>query len=69
MPYGKISDRTDFEKLDTDTRIKYWQTVLAESERLADDFANMVENNEGLDAVQAIEPIFINLNKAQDKLD
>ncbi|KPH95805.1 hypothetical protein AMS58_03755 [Pseudoalteromonas porphyrae] len=38
LPYGKIPDRTDFTKLDTDTRIKYWNTVFSETERLADAF-------------------------------
>ncbi len=57
LPYGKISDRSDFQKLDTDTRIKYWQTVLSESERLAEDFSKLVEKGTGLDQVQPIEPI------------
>lgn len=44
LPYGKISDRTDFEKLDEKTRIEYWTTVLEESHRLAEDFKGFVEN-------------------------
>ncbi|MGO4893502.1 patatin-like phospholipase family protein [Flavobacterium sp. W21_SRS_FM6] len=38
LPYGKIPDREDFTKLATDDRIKYWRTVLSETERLAEAF-------------------------------
>ncbi|MCG9710690.1 MULTISPECIES: patatin-like phospholipase family protein [unclassified Pseudoalteromonas] len=38
LPYGKIPDRKDFTELDADTRIKYWQQVFKETERLADAF-------------------------------
>lgn len=38
LPYGKIPDRNDFTDLDADTRIKYWNTVFSETEKLADDF-------------------------------
>ncbi|WP_133407054.1 patatin-like phospholipase family protein [Parashewanella tropica] len=38
LPYGKIPDRKDFETMDAKTRIKYWKTVLAETEKLAESF-------------------------------
>ncbi|MBV1910929.1 MAG: patatin-like phospholipase family protein [Kangiellaceae bacterium] len=57
LPFGKISDRSDFTKLDTTTRINYWKTVLMESERLADDFSNLIENRIGLETVKPIESI------------
>lgn len=38
LPYGNIPDRKDFTELDADTRIKYWQQVFKETERLADAF-------------------------------
>jgi len=57
LPYGKISDRTDFTKMDTDTRLKYWQTVLSESERLADDFAKLVDKGEAFNQIKPIESI------------
>ena len=38
LPYGKIPDRNDFTDLDADTRIKYWNTVFSETEKLADAF-------------------------------
>ena len=38
LPYGKIPDRNDFKDLDADTRIKYWNTVFSETEKLAEEF-------------------------------
>lgn len=52
LPYGKIPDRTDFETLDYSSRLAYWSTVLEKSERLADDFAALVEGGVGIDDVQ-----------------
>ena len=40
LPYGKIPDRNDFTNLDADTRIKYWNTVFSETEKLAEAFDN-----------------------------
>jgi len=57
LPYQKISDRKDFEVLDADSRIKYWQTVLDESHRMADDFQALVEKNQGIDRIIEIESI------------
>ena len=42
LPYGKIPDRKDFEDMDAETRIKYWHKVIRESDRLADEFLNVV---------------------------
>lgn len=56
LPYGKIPDRQDFRKMDYQTRVGYWQTVLKESDRLADDFANLVENRKGLEAIRPFHP-------------
>ncbi len=38
LPFQKIPDRNDFKNIDADTRIKYWQTVLRETDKLADHF-------------------------------
>lgn len=38
LPYQKIPDRNDFKDIDTDTRIKYWLSVLSDSDRLAEEF-------------------------------
>jgi hypothetical protein len=42
LPYGKIPDRNDFTDLDADTRIKYWNTVFSETEKLAEAFDKKV---------------------------
>jgi hypothetical protein len=44
LPYGKIPDRNDFTDLDADTRIKYWNTVFSETEKLAEVFDNKLNN-------------------------
>ena len=44
LPYGKIPDRKDFTELDADTRIKYWQQVFKETERLAEAFDAVCTN-------------------------
>ena len=43
LPYGKIPDRKDFENLDAEQRIRYWQTVISESDRLGEAFSTMLE--------------------------
>ncbi len=44
LPYGKIPDRNDFTDLDADTRIKYWNTVFSETEKLAEAFDKKLNN-------------------------
>jgi hypothetical protein len=57
LPFQKIPDRKDFETLDFATRQTYWQTVLKQSERLAEDFALMVESGRGIDSIRPIDEI------------
>ncbi|MEX0617785.1 MAG: patatin-like phospholipase family protein [Pseudohongiellaceae bacterium] len=52
LPYGKIPDRRDFRTLDFSARRSYWQAVLKESARLADDFAHLVETGDGIERIQ-----------------
>ncbi|MFC3121831.1 patatin-like phospholipase family protein [Agaribacter flavus] len=54
LPYGKIPDRRDFTEMDSEQRIPYWQRVIAESERLAEDFFEQIENDNVANFVQAI---------------
>lgn len=42
LPYKKIPDRTDFTTMDADTRIKYWEKVLTETDRMAEDFNDFI---------------------------
>jgi len=53
LPYSKIPDRKDFTEMDACTRIKYWKTVFQETERLAEAFHNLVENQ----AIETIKPL------------
>jgi len=46
LPYGKIPDRNDFTTMDADTRIQYWQTVLAETERLATSLDKVIQSQD-----------------------
>ncbi len=55
LPYGKISDRNDFEKLDAEDRVNYWQQVLMKSNDLAEEFAALVESGKGIDNIQRFE--------------
>jgi len=57
LPYGKISDRNDFKHFDTKTRIKYWHTILSESEKMANDFSRLVDKGIGVDKIQPIGSI------------
>ncbi|MCG8614208.1 MAG: patatin-like phospholipase family protein [Pseudomonadales bacterium] len=41
LPYGKIPDRKDFSNMDDNTRIKYWKTVIAETQRFGDELATL----------------------------
>lgn len=44
LPYGKIPDREDFTKMEPDQRIRYWSEVLEQTEKLADEFNNIINN-------------------------
>lgn len=57
LPFNKISDRTDFEKLDEKTRLDYWKTVLDKSHIMAEDFRKAVTTGEGLNKTIPIENI------------
>ncbi|MDT8427528.1 MAG: patatin-like phospholipase family protein [Pseudomonadales bacterium] len=52
LPYGKIPDRKDFQRMDDESRLKYWRQVLHESERLADEFAALIADGSGVDRLQ-----------------
>lgn len=54
LPFAKIPDRKDFEKLDATTRIKYWQTVISESDRLGECFADIYRKGTIMDVIQPL---------------
>lgn len=43
LPYGKIPDRKDFRTLETEQRIAFWRRALQETDRMADEFHEIVE--------------------------
>ncbi|MEC8373978.1 MAG: patatin-like phospholipase family protein [Pseudomonadota bacterium] len=54
LPYSKIPDRKDFEVLDASTRIKYWQTVLKETDRLGEYFMNTVHDGSLINSIKPL---------------
>lgn len=54
LPGGKITDRKDFSTSPDDERLARWQTVVDESERLADEFAELLDDHGKL--VDSLEP-------------
>lgn len=55
LPYGKIPDRRDFDRLSQQDRLDYWQTCLDESQRLADAFAEVLAANDPLRFVTPLD--------------
>lgn len=54
LPFSKIPDRNDFTNLDAQSRLKYWRTVLAESECLADEFSKILVSPD-INAIKLID--------------
>ncbi|MRI33203.1 hypothetical protein EOPP23_09425 [Endozoicomonas sp. OPT23] len=55
LPFGKIPDRNDFVKLSYDDRVEYWQTVIAESDRLGSVFMEWVDSGR---ISKKVKPLF-----------
>jgi len=55
LPFGKIPDRTDFQKLDHSSRLQYWEQALDQSRHIADEFAELVESSKGLDKIMPLQ--------------
>ncbi|RGP39527.1 hypothetical protein BPTFM16_02829 [Altererythrobacter insulae] len=55
LPFSKIPDRTDFTKLDANTRINYWQQVLTQTDILAECFHEFV-TKQGISQIKAFTP-------------
>jgi len=56
LPYGKLPDRKDFRRFESDdaTREAYWTKAMAESERLGDEFLRLAE---GEAIVERLQPL------------
>ena len=48
LPRGRLTDRDDFKQLDNKERQRIWKTVVAESNRLADEFEKILQNQSNL---------------------
>jgi hypothetical protein len=46
LPHQKIPDRNDFVDMNREQRMSYWQTVMNESEKLAESFQHLYENQD-----------------------
>jgi hypothetical protein len=46
LPHHKIPDRNDFVVMDRQQRMLYWQQVMNDSEKLAESFDHLVQNQE-----------------------
>ncbi|WP_435104415.1 patatin-like phospholipase family protein [Arhodomonas sp. AD133] len=54
LPHGKVPDREDFLAMSDDERERYWLQVAAESERLADEFRELVATGRIAERVEAL---------------
>ncbi|MEZ7908513.1 MAG: patatin-like phospholipase family protein [Pseudomonadales bacterium] len=48
LPYGKIPDRSDFQKMSQTTRLTYWRECVSTSQTLADAFIEVIESPDPL---------------------
>jgi hypothetical protein len=46
LPYSKIPDRTDFTKMEPAQRIKYWKSVLSETDQLSNYFNEFLDTKD-----------------------
>jgi len=57
LPYGKIPDRKDFNKLSDDDRERYWHQVLDATNYLVEEFHEMMTKDAGRSSVKPISTI------------
>ncbi|MCY4356799.1 MAG: hypothetical protein OXD01_04675 [Gammaproteobacteria bacterium] len=55
LPGSKIPDRTDVHAYSEQERLLVWSTVLKESQRLGDEFQQLVATGEGLQRIRPLE--------------
>ncbi|MCW8108794.1 patatin-like phospholipase family protein [Alteromonas ponticola] len=54
LPFNKIPDRSDFKKMNDQTRITYWETVIQESDRLGEYFMKITEDQSIVDLIKPL---------------
>jgi hypothetical protein len=55
LPLGKIPDRSDFNKLSHQARVRYWEQCVERSKALAEEFAELVGGSNPLSGVTVFE--------------
>ncbi len=55
LPHGRIPDRQDFAAFRPDERLKYWRTVLAETQRLADELHEVLTTGRVLEVIKPLQ--------------
>ena len=55
LPLGKIPDRSDFNRLDHEARVRYWQQCVQRSRALAEEFAEMIQCDNPLQNVTLLQ--------------
>ncbi|GAB3273958.1 patatin-like phospholipase family protein [Parahaliea aestuarii] len=55
LPLGKIPDRSDFQRLAPDARVRYWEACVARSRALAEEFAELVSGSDPLAGVTVLK--------------
>ena len=48
LPHGKIPDRSDFNRMSHDARLRYWQQCIERSKALAEEFAELLAGDDPL---------------------
>ena len=54
LPFAKIPDRVDFNALPHGARVRYWQRVIGESQRLAESFADRCARQDWADYLEPL---------------
>lgn len=54
LPQGKIPDRTDFTRLEHEDRVKYWEVCIERSKVLAEEFSELLEQDDPLKGVHIL---------------
>ena len=54
LPHGKIPDRSDFTQMEYEERVKYWEICVEKGKALAEDFAELLTQDDPLKGVHVL---------------
>ncbi|MEH6569849.1 MAG: patatin-like phospholipase family protein [Halioglobus sp.] len=54
LPHGKIPDRSDFTRMEHEERVKYWEICVEKGKALAEDFAELLSQDDPLKGVHVL---------------